>query len=194
MIENLILMPAQLSFLLLAQQMGNASADPSTQFTWGAAVILLFIFGLVLFFLEVFLIPGVGIAAILSFFSFAASVGICFYKFPPVVGFGFFFLSVIIVGVLIFWVIKIFPKTSLSDGLIHKTQMKAGSHAKIQPEDEQLLGKEGEIIIDCRPIGKAMIENKKWEVLSDDGGLKKGDRIKVVSIKNNQVRVELVEE
>lgn len=179
------------ALLSLAQEVPSAFKN-NPDFFWALVVLGLFIFGLVLFFLEVFVIPGVGVAALLSFAAIVGSIVICFYKFSPLISLAFFMISLIVVSGMMFWVVAIFPKTRFSDGIIHKGKMESGKNMGSVPDYSDLLGQEGEVILECRPVGKARFGNRKVDVTADGQMLAKGTRIRVTQVEGNDIRVEEV--
>lgn len=56
----------------------------------------------------------------------------------------------------------------------------------------ELQGKEGVTLTTLRPVGQAMIEGKRVDVVAAEGVIEKGTAIKVVDVKSNRVLVRAV--
>jgi membrane-bound serine protease (ClpP class) len=56
-------------------------------------------------------------------------------------------------------------------------------------EKKLLLGKVGVVVSRCRPVGKAEIDGKEYEVLSENSYLDKDTNIKVIQITDDQIVV-----
>lgn len=161
-----------------------------TQMHW--AVIMLLVLALVLLIVEA-IIPGFGICGISGIAAGVAAV-ICEAIFTRSL-FDVFFLIFIIL--LVFTILFVVFSHSFSKGLLKKTPLVEngtaipkdyGKHKKL----ETLVGKEGEVVSICKPVGKAKIEGKTYTVCSTRGTIYPGDKIRVVEIKDNTVKVEYI--
>ncbi len=56
----------------------------------------------------------------------------------------------------------------------------------------QLVGKQGVAATTLRPVGQAMIEGKRIDVVAAEGAIENGTAIKVVEVKSNRVLVRAV--
>jgi membrane-bound serine protease (ClpP class) len=148
---------------------------------WGH--ILLFLLGAVLLCLEIFLIPGFGIAGVGGIICICASLLLCF----PTLKTALYTLSLsIIAAVFLFFIFARFlPQTAVWRSIVLS---EAGS-ASLQSEEE-LLGKEGVTLTVLRPTGVALIEGKRVEVCSSGEFLPKDTRICVVQVMGKRVIVE----
>ena len=56
-----------------------------------------------------------------------------------------------------------------------------------------LIDKEGELLTQCRPVGKALIDGETYEVLAvDNGFITKGAKVKVVDVAGESIFVERI--
>ncbi len=164
---------------------GNAS--------WEAPV--LFILGLVLLGLEIFVIPGfgvVGIAGIISVFaSFYTGMGVKFSNFwqakqllanASAIIFGAITISIGL-AIIIF---KFLPKTRLFPKIILTD---AALGYKAHEDMSELAGKKGVTISALRPSGIAIIEDKRLDVVSRGEFIGKNEKIIVSEVDGARIVV-----
>ena len=159
--------------------------------------LLLWAFGLLLaalllFVIEIF-IPSGGLIGIVA--SVVAIAGIvAFWR----VGWGWGVTSLLVMAVLVptafNFGLRIMPHTPMGKSLIlgsddAEAQRRAREET-VQIEQEQaLVGASGTAITDLRPVGQAMIEGTRLEVLAEGGMVTAGQRIRVTAVQGNQVKV-----
>ena len=165
-------------------------AEFFTQMHW--SVIMLLVIALAFLIAEAF-IPGFGVCGITGVVSGVAAV-ICEAIFTKSV-FDVFFLIFLIL--IIFTVLFIIISHSFSKGLLKKTPLVENRSAV--PENygksknlDELIGKEGEVVSACKPVGKAIIEGKTYTVCAKIGRIGEGDKVKVVEIKDSSIKVERI--
>jgi len=153
-----------------------------------SAVQLFFILlaaGTALICIEVF-VPG-GIIGVIGALALIGAIVVSFFAFPPAMALlatvGVFILAGF---AMLVWIV-IFPNTRLGKQM---TVAKDLSNAKIDlPEADKLTGKIGEAVTDLRPSGFAMIDGRKVDVISRGEMIKKGEKIKVISVQGNKLIV-----
>lgn len=163
--------------------------------------ILLFIVGVILLALEIFVIPGFGIAGISGIILIVGSLILSLVA--NIDGFDFTFasgaqltravlqvtiiLTVAIVGFLVFneriTNSRAFKKLTLQDTLGGE-----GSTAALS-ELDALIGKTGIAATDLRPTGRITIDDERYEASTDGELLEKGTEIVVVKSRGNYVQV-----
>ncbi len=165
-------------------------AEFFTQMHW--SVIMLLVVALVFLIAEAF-IPGFGVCGITGVVSGIAAV-ICEAIFTKSL-FDVFFLIFLIL--IVFTVLFIIFSHSFSKGLLKKTPLVENRSAV--PENygksknlDQLIGKVGEVVSACKPVGKAIIEGKTYTVCAKMGKIGVGDKVKVVEIKDSSIKVEII--
>lgn len=161
--------------------------------------ILLFIAGLVLLGIEVFVIPGFGVAGISGLvLMFGALV------LSAINNIVFDFsvtsseqiesaLTRVVFGLLGFIVFALLSAKLFADSPLFK---KIGLEATLGKTEERtpgsLVGKEGICTNDLKPAGYVEIEGKEWEAKSMDGYINKGTPVRVVGKESWQLIVEPV--
>ena len=161
-----------------------------TQMHW--SVIMLLSVALVLLIIEA-VIPGFGFCGISGIVSGIAAI-ICEAIFTKSL-FDVFFL--IFLSLVVFTAIFIIFALLFNKGFLKKTPLVENNSAVPKDYGKQknlqaLVGKEGIITSICKPVGKAEIEGKAYTVTSIRGTIYEGEQVKVVEIKDNTIRVELV--
>jgi len=163
--------------------------------------ILLFLAGLLLLGLEIFVFPGFGIAGIsgiiLVFLSLVLSITA---NLPAEPGWGISApepngfvrsLWVVVVAVLgslglVLLALKTVPEKNFFKKVAVVTELKsADGFRNAQPVDSELNGKTGFAIGPLRPGGMVQIDGKDWEARSISGWIERGDPVQVVQHENN---------
>ena len=164
--------------------------------------IMMFAVGVILLLLEIFVIPGFGIAGIsgiafivCSFaFSMVSNEGFDFSLTAPNHLFRSFMLVIFaIVGAIIIAVIfgKGLLKTKAFKKLVLSDEQRAGSGYVSSVVNATLLNKEGVATTDLRPSGKVEIEGVWYDAVALDGYVEKGSLIYVVKHENYNLFVRL---
>jgi membrane-bound ClpP family serine protease len=158
---------------------------------WGIGLVTA---AFMLFILEL-LIPSGGIIGLAALVVALAGVAAFFFE-SPTMGFGAL-LGLIILAPLAFnFAIKIMPNTPIGRRLILGSEDAEEAEAKRQQDqtsrrerEQALVGVEGKAANDLRPVGTAIIEGTRVEVLSEEGVIEAGARVRVTRVEGNQVRV-----
>jgi membrane-bound serine protease (ClpP class) len=164
--------------------------------------IMLFVVGVILLLLEIFVIPGFGIAGIsgiafivCSFaFSMVSNEGFDFSLTAPNYLFRSFMLVILsIVGAIIIAVIfgKSILKTGAFKKMVLSDEQKAGSGYVSSVVDLNLIDKEGRAKTDLRPSGKVEIDGVWYDAVALDGYIEKGSTVYVVKHENYNLFVRL---
>jgi membrane-bound serine protease (ClpP class) len=172
--------------------------------TVGSIELILFILGLVSLILEIFIIPGFGVAGILGIVLIVASLVLSMQGFV-VPSFEWekelFRRNITVVGVgvvssfITFSVLAYFlPQVRLFRGLTLGTVQTPDSGFTVQTREEstQLLGKRGVAVTVLRPAGKAEIEGELVNVETDGEYVESGKTIEVIEVSGNRVIVRKV--
>jgi membrane-bound serine protease (ClpP class) len=158
---------------------------------------LLFILGVGLIALEVFVIPGFGVAGVLGITLMLGSVFFVFdkaYEFRTAVM--WLSISVILTSGLAILAAFLLPETQLFQRLALSTVMdtEMGYHSS-SPEDFQgYLGKSGVALTPLRPSGTARIADKRVDVVTVGDFIAQDSNVKVVEVEGSKVFVEAVED
>ncbi len=167
--------------------------------------ILLFIVGVVLIGLEVFVIPGFGIAGIagltLAFAGLILSlVGNVGFDFDPVpsgrlVEAGLIVVlsgSVSIFGSL-FLAVKLFESGVLSHLVLKADQKKEDGYVGTSTSEFDLIGRIGVAYTDLHPSGKVEIESTLHDATAMAGFITKGSKVKVIDYSTAQIKVRAID-
>jgi membrane-bound serine protease (ClpP class) len=160
---------------------------------------LLFAVGIALLALEIFVIPGFGIAGISGILCIFAAVYLALVK-RPIPQFSwdfqqvnsallvFFFVIVgVALGTIILW--KVFPHTRLKSLLV-LTQREEPALGYVAGENlDGLIGSSGISITHLRPAGKAYIGERPVEVQTQGEFIEKDRQVRVVKVMGNKVFV-----
>jgi len=158
----------------------------------GWEAILLFLVGLLLLLLELFVIPGFGIAGILGILGVFGSIILAFGDLQTALINLSIVLVVTIAAVILLW--KRLSQSRLWKRLVlsHSESPQAGYRA---PADlSHLVGKQGVAITPLRPSGTGVIDGQRYDVVSDGGFVKAHTRVEVVLTEGTRVVVREVKE
>jgi membrane-bound serine protease (ClpP class) len=164
-----------------------------------AIEIIMFVLGVALILVEVFVIPVIGIAGVSGIILIIASLFLSLIGSDPVLDFegvsvAIIQLSVALLGaiVLIFIMAKYLPKTNIFKRFVlsdaEKTNKGFSSHAT----SKDLMGAEGIAITDLRPSGTAEINGKKVDVVTESEYVEKGQSLKVIAVEGIRVVVKQI--
>jgi membrane-bound serine protease (ClpP class) len=153
--------------------------------------IALFIVGLVLLGIELFVIPGfgvfgiLGIIAIVVSLTFAAIDNSQLFKFdgsfnikPILIPFGeviISFVAAVFIG--IYLVGKLYPTRAFNDIALRQSLEGSDGFVGVKTGLESLVGKEATVFTALKPSGKVMYEGKIYDAVIDVGYAEKGDQV-----------------
>ncbi|MDR9397885.1 MAG: NfeD family protein [Salibacter sp.] len=163
--------------------------------------ILLFVVGLVLLALEIFVIPGFGVAGIAGIicivgglvFSMIGNIGFDFSGVSPDNFLGS--LATVLVAITaslmfaLFFGARLLNTGPLKKIVLSSTQQKSEGYVSNKNVNATLTGKTGTTFTELRPGGKVKIDNEYYDAFSIEGYLAEGSDIEVVSTQGAQVRV-----
>jgi membrane-bound serine protease (ClpP class) len=165
---------------------------------------VLFVVGLILIILEIFVIPGFGIAGIsglvLALTGLVLSMvdNIIFeFEFHAAEAITTVLKSLMIVAVSMFlaFVLSIYlSKKALTSNafswiVLNSTQQKDEGYISVDSSWKQLIGKTGLAFTNLRPSGKVEIDDETYDAKSEIGFIEKGQKVKVIDYRSGQVYV-----
>ncbi len=163
--------------------------------------IVLFIAGIVLLALEIFVIPGFGITGISGILLILLSIFLALTPNGPFFNYQNISIAIVqltgaLVGalILIFLLAKFLPTTSAFNRLILADEEKADQGFVSYPSEKELLGAEGTALTTLRPAGSAEINGKRVDVVADWEYIERGKKIKVLRVEGIKVVVKEVKE
>jgi membrane-bound serine protease (ClpP class) len=166
--------------------------------------IVLFMLGLVLLGVEVFVLPGFGLAgaAGIAFMvsglilSLIYNVGFNFeFALPSQIYTAFFTVIISTVFGMFgsFWIAKrLFTATALSNMVLSASQPSSEGFVGVDQGEADFIGEEGTAYTVMRPSGKVMINNQLHDATALTGFIEQGEKVKVVKFETAQLFVRKV--
>jgi membrane-bound serine protease (ClpP class) len=164
--------------------------------------LLIIVLGVILLGIEIFVLPGFGIAGVAGLACIVIGLILSFqdFVFPSpampwqakelvdnigrVLG---SFIAAFVGGILfIRFVIPSFSKVVQGPYLSETLE---GSHADSKAIIDVKEGDEGEVITPLRPSGRALVGDRVFDVVTEGGFIEKGDRIVVIAISRSKIIV-----
>jgi membrane-bound serine protease (ClpP class) len=149
-------------------------------------VIGLVILGFLLILAEIFLIPGFNIFGVLGLVAVVAGVVTAYSSLSIYYAHLVLLLSIITSLILVRLILH---SRALSRMVLNTAQSREAG-ISVQPSDfQQLVGKIGITYTNLRPAGHAIIDDQKYDVVSEGGFVEKNLRIEVVEVNGNRIVV-----
>ena len=152
-----------------------------------AFIISLLAVGLVLLLLEIFVVPGIGVAGFAGAGAFIAACYLTFSKYGTTYGLAVTALSLLLLGILIWYALR--EKTWKRVALETKVESSAGQDAS-----GVAVGDKGTAATRLAPMGTVQFACGKFEVKCESGFTDPGSAVEVVSVENNMIIVKTVKE
>lgn len=159
-------------------------------------VIIMFIAGLILIALEVFVIPGFGVTGVLGILLVISSIFMALMGTMPVWDMNHISTAVLQLGsalaasiILILVLIKYLPKSERFNKMILKEAIGKGVEFAVFPGKEKLLNAVGVAVSTLRPAGIADFDGKRIDVVTEGDYVEAGTKIKVIRIEGIKVVV-----
>lgn len=169
--------------------------------TVGSLELILFVVGVILLILEIFIIPGFGVAGVSGLVLIGASLvlsmqGFVFPSFEwqrDILKRNLLVVSMSLVSSLIIFGIMAYslPQLRLFSKLMLKTAQSADEGYTVQSreEEKQLLGKQGVAVTTLRPSGKAEIGDEVFYVETEGDFVDSGSTVEVIEVSGNRIVV-----
>ncbi|MFA6044030.1 MAG: NfeD family protein [Phycisphaerales bacterium] len=156
---------------------------------WGLGLI-----GLAILLLSLeFFFPAAGALALTSFVLAVVGI-ICLFRYDMVWGATGTLLLLVMGPTALYWGLKIWPHTALGRGVVgapteEELEAQRAAEASEQQKGQALIGKEGMVVSDLRPVGAAEIAGQRMEVISEGTFVPTGARVRVIAVNGVTVRV-----
>ncbi|HZK11730.1 MAG TPA: NfeD family protein [Atribacterota bacterium] len=158
----------------------------------GLETIVLFIIGLLLILVEIFIIPGFGLVGIGGIAAILASIFLTFGNIIQATYSILIALSISVIG--IFLLIKYIPSTRTWRKFVLSTEQKKELGYTVGTRDlKRLIGKEGIVITPLRPSGIAEVSGRKLDVITQGEYIISNSKIKIISVEGNKIVVEAID-
>ena len=153
----------------------------------------IFLSGIFLIALEIFVVPGFGITGISGILAVIASLLLAFGWDNFEMAVNTVGISIIIVLIAIIILSIYLPKSNMMKRIALQTSHKScdGFEAHSKP-DPNLIGTEGVAHSMLRPAGIALLNGKRTDVTTEGDFIEKGERIKVIKVDGMKVVVEKI--
>jgi len=158
--------------------------------------IIIFIAGVGLLVLEVFVIPGFGIAGIGGILLIIASLFLALIGGDPFLDFEDVSMAIIQLSaalilalILIFLLARFLPKSSIFKKFILSVEEKTTEGFTSREISSELLGAKGIALTTLRPAGTAEINGKRVDVVTDSEYIENGKNIEVIKVEGMKVLV-----
>lgn len=172
-------------------------------FFWGHTLVrlagleefLLVSLGLILVAMEIFFIPGFGLAGIFGILALMGGLGLSLIgsgaNWDSILSaLGQVSLSIFIAILVAFFLLRYFQRLPFGKRLLLKTSLLSKEGYASSPEgDQQWLGKRGTAATDLRPSGIAHLNGDRVDVVSDGDFINAGQAVEVVRVDGNRIVV-----
>lgn len=164
-----------------------------------AIEIIMFVVGLVLLIIEIFVLPGFGIFGVMGIILMIASLFLGLIADFPLVDWNMLSFAIIqlasafVLGAIVIYILlKFLPKTQIWNKLVLQTNIDAKSGYVSTIQAKELIGKKGKALTDLRPSGTVLIDNKRIDVVTAGEYIERGNKIIVISEEGSKVVVEKI--
>lgn len=147
-------------------------------------VISLIFFGLLLIVAEIIFVPGTTLVGLFGLIFLIVGIGFSFSYFGSETGWITVGASAVASGLVFYY--------SFKGNVWSRFSLKGSSKGKLNEGEMDLVavGMEGQTVSALRPVGKAEIGNKLYEVKTLGEYLASGNKIRVIKVISNQIIVE----
>ena len=146
-------------------------------------VISLISIGLLLLLVEILFVPGTTLVGLVGFIVLGIGVGFSFSYFGRETGWLTMGTTAVIAGITLY--------ISFKSNLWARFALKSTNTSKVNEDPEGLsIGEEGIALSALRPIGKAEINKRTFEVKTLGAYVDAGKKIRIIQINYNQIIVE----
>lgn len=194
-------LPGVLAALCFVVFFWSHSDSMNNQITWLA--ILLFVLGVILLFMEIFVLPGFGVCGLSGLILTIGSLGLMAYGHWPQSGkewigfsqkltpYGVSLFGAITLAILL---ARYLPSIPWMKGLMLKpqTEDEFGIESQIDPAQERLaslLGAIGVAATTLRPAGKVQFGEEFVDVVAEGSYIVPGTKVQVIEVEGNRVVV-----
>lgn len=147
-------------------------------------VISLILFGLALIVAEIIFVPGTTVVGILGFIFLIIGVALSFNYFGGEIGWTTVGITAVVSGLILYY--------SFKANVWGRFSLKSSIDSKVNEgeTDSVTVGMEGQTVSVLRPVGKALLGEKTFEVKTLGEYLESGRRVRVIQVILNQIIVE----
>ena len=147
-----------------------------------AVIIAVLVLGLVLFFVEVAIVPGFGVTGALGLLALAAGASAAWTELGPLWGGVTGGVSVVAAGAMLYWL----PKSRLGRKMVLEHSQ---AEAVSQQDRSHLLGRRGITVTPLRPIGRVRFGTEEVDVMTEGEYVDSNQEVEVMSVEGPRVVV-----
>jgi membrane-bound serine protease (ClpP class) len=166
--------------------------------------LIIFIVGIILVMVEIFAIPGFGVAGVAGIIAMITGLTLSLvdnvvFENPEFTGEGLGLLmrslSLVLVSILFGLILslwatrKLLTTTSFANLSLRSEQRKEDGFIGVETRQQSLVGDTGIAHTVLRPSGKVMIREKLYDAKSEYGFIEKGEPVKVIRYETGQIYV-----
>jgi len=166
--------------------------------------LIVFIVGVILVMVEIFAIPGFGVAGVAGIIAMITGLTLSLvdnvvFEDPEFTGEGLGILmkslSLVLVAVLFGLILslwttrKLLTTTAFGNLSLKSEQLKEEGYIGVETEQESLVGETGVAHTVLRPSGRVKINEKIYDAKSEYGFIEKGETVKIIRYETGQVYV-----
>ncbi len=159
--------------------------------------VILFILGLGAILVEIFLIPGFGVAGVVGILLMIAALFLSLFNTEGYFDASLIQMAIVQLGgalagffILGFLAYKFLPNTRSFKAFVLDTQSGSDKGFTSAPDYSELVGKPGIAITVLRPAGTAVIDDKRYDVVTQGDYIDKDANIRVLKVEGMRIVVE----
>jgi membrane-bound ClpP family serine protease len=146
-------------------------------------ILLIILLGLVLIFLEMFVIPGTALFGILGGVALIAGVALIYSNYGAKWG----SIGATVTGIALLVAVYAGFKIIQSNRMAMKAEIK--SKVNVLDKHEFAVGQKGKTVSDLRPNGKAIFGDDKTDVYSEGEHVMRGSEVEIIKITSSKIFV-----
>lgn len=156
------------------------------------SVVILFVVGLILIAMELFVVPGFGITGLGGILAIIGSIVLVF----PTTAMALQVVSASLVAtvIIILFSLRYIPKSNFWQRISLAASETVELGYVALKDRKSLVGKRGEALTSCRPAGTVIIEGERIDAVSEGGFIDRGATVEVVQVESSRLVVREVKE
>lgn len=155
---------------------------------WLLFAMLLYVGSACLILAEVF-VPSGGLISVLAAACLVAGA-VLFFRHSATVGWIGVIAAMVLIPTILIFAYKMFPHTRFGKAvMLSPSNRQVGDAVPDTDRLEGLLGKDGEVITDLRPVGMCDFSGQRVECVAEGGYIEQGNSVTVIRVQGTQLTV-----
>ena len=151
-------------------------------------IVGLFILGIILLALEIFVVPGFGVSGILGIVSLV--VGIVYVSDSWYEGVLYSLGTLLVLGILLYLSFRFVGTKKFWQRLsLNTSQSNRAGYTAPKLNNDELMGRLGTAITQLRPAGTVDFQGERMDVVTEGGFIKSGSLVKVIAVEGVRIIV-----